>query len=531
VQVLFLTRDGQAIDFTSGERVVDLEPPAMGWSWPLASRLREVRMMRCWIVATTLAFLSLPLPAAHASDEVKGSLVIIGGALRYTDTSVWKEIVDRAGGAGARIAIFPTASSNPAVSGERISELFRKLGADPFVVPVAVRNTEVDYKTIVADPEWGAKIRAAGGVFFSGGSQARITQALLTPEGANTPILDAIWDVYRRGGVIAGTSAGAAIMSRTMFSHPQTVLRTLETGVRAGAEVDRGLGFLDAEWFVEQHCLVRGRFARALVAMQSQGIKYGVGVDEDTAVVVSGGTDMRVVGYKGVLVLDISKSTRDEEHTRFNIANARISYLDRGDSINLKTREITPAKLKSEESRIDPRAENFRPWWHKPIFSNDILGNAVISTVLGQVLVHKTGEATGLAFDGAETAGGNVDGFEFRLSRTPETHGWHTDDEGYDSFTVANVRLDVHPVSITTPQFSRIEPKRPAADVALTPVSTTSPTEPPRREAPVVKTASTKSTGSGGECGRGYAKYLRHHRCALWNGVGGEIHHAAQVLG
>ena len=72
-----------------------------------------------------------------------------------------------------------------------------------------------------------------------------------------------MWDVYRRGGVVVGTSAGAAVMSHIMYRDARNVLETLNKGVSMGHEIAYGLGFLDATWFVEQHSLTRGRFARA----------------------------------------------------------------------------------------------------------------------------------------------------------------------------------------------------------------------------------------------------------------------------
>jgi cyanophycinase len=99
-------------------------------------------------------------------------------------------------------------------------------------------------------------------------------------------VLDALWDMYRRGGVIAGTSAGAAIMSSTMFGRPRAVLATLKLGVTDGKEITSGLGFIGEDVFVDQHLLVRGRFARMLPAMLAKGYKLGLGIDEDTAMVV-----------------------------------------------------------------------------------------------------------------------------------------------------------------------------------------------------------------------------------------------------
>ena len=231
--------------------------------------------------------------------EEQGSLVIIGGGLQYTQNDVWSRIVELAGGEGAKIAVFPTASSDPAANGSRTIEALRAAGGDAFLVPVRLNGGEVDYRKAVTDPELIDAVKTAGGVYFVGGSQERITQALGSSEGNRTPMLDAIWDLYHRGGVVAGSSAGAAVMSRTMYRYSRGVLATLEDGVQMGRELAPGLGFLHPDWFVEQHCLARGRFGRALVAMQTMGLKYGVGVDENTAVVVRNGRDMSVIGAKG----------------------------------------------------------------------------------------------------------------------------------------------------------------------------------------------------------------------------------------
>lgn len=92
---------------------------------------------------------------------------------------------------------------------------------------------------------------------------------LVNQDESPTPLLEAIWHVYRSGGLVAGTSAGAAVMSRAMFVEADFVLPVLTDGVQVGKEVDHGLGFLPRDCFVDQHFLTRGRFGRALVAMQA----------------------------------------------------------------------------------------------------------------------------------------------------------------------------------------------------------------------------------------------------------------------
>lgn len=390
--------------------------------------------------------------AARAEDSM-GSLVIIGGGLRFNESEVWTQVVDLAGGKGARIAVFPTASDEPAKNGGRAVDVLRRYGAEAFLVPVALKNFDVDCRQAVENPALIDKVRTAGGVFFVGGAQSRIIQALLTDDRRRTPMLDAIWEVYHRGGVVAGTSAGAAVMSRVMYRDPPSVLDTLSHGVRMGKEIDQGLGFLRPEWFVEQHCLARGRFARALVAMHSQGIQFGIGVDENTALVVRNGNDVKVAGNRGAVVLDLSEATHDPAMAAFNLKNARLSYLDRGDRFNLETKELTPAPEKREDLWIDPNGQDFKPFDDKPLFTTDILGNNTVADLMTRLIEHKAHEAIGLAFSGHVARERPTQGFEFRFYRDKDSVGWYTESQGSDDYTVQNIHLDIRPVEVTGPLY------------------------------------------------------------------------------
>jgi cyanophycinase len=397
--------------------------------------------------------------AARAAEAEKhGSLVIVGGALRYTQTDVWKTIVELAGGSGAKIAVFPTASSDPLKNGSRSVAALNEAGAGAFLLPLWLERrdpdaTPIDIKQAVADPKLIEQVKSARGVYFIGGSQARITSALGSSAGDRTPMLEAIWDVYRRGGVVAGSSAGAAVMSRMMIREPPGVLKSLEDGLSLGKDLSPGLGFLDPAWFVDQHCLVRGRFARDLVAMQTLGIRYGVGIDENTAVVVRNGRSMSVIGYKGAIVLDLSQATTDPTIQRFNLKNARLTYLDRGDALDLQTLELTPSAEKKGDQFIDPSSPTFRPARDATLFAIDILGNLALPDLLGKLIDNKRAEAIGLAFDGAAARQGPTPGFEFRFYRAADSVGWYTSASGASAYTVANIHLDIRPVEIGGPLY------------------------------------------------------------------------------
>lgn len=408
-----------------------------------------------------LALLCILLGARHLpAAEPQGSLVIIGGALRYNQADVWNRIVALAGGAGAKIAVIPVASSEPLVGGSRTVDTLRACGADAFLVPLYLEPGQTSLGDKASDPALAAQIRSARGVYFIGGSQERITQALGDCQGQRTPLLAAVCDVYEQGGVVAGTSAGAAVMSHMMFRHSRSVLNTLQDGLQVGNELVPGLGFLQPGWFVEQHCLARGRFGRTLVAMHTLGIKHGVGVDENTAVVVERGQSLSVIGYRGAIVLDLSQATTDCTPAGFRMRGARLSYLDRGDALDLKSLAVTPAADKRAEpavvlaSATAPLPSQSKPTDQPdPLIVADILGRETVVDVLSQVVRGRQGEAVGLAFDPAEAQRGPARGFEFRFYRDADSRGWTTHTRGDASVTVANVRLDIRPVEIAGPLY------------------------------------------------------------------------------
>jgi cyanophycinase len=403
-----------------------------------------------WPIAGSVALAAHLLTAlaaapAQAADPpaTKGSLVIIGGALRPDNAPVWERIVQLGGGKGARIAVFASASANPEKSGAALVERLNKYGANAFFVPVAVRLTGTDYQAAADNPELAAAVRGAGGAYFAGGDQARITRALRRPDGSNTLVLDALWDLYRRGGVIAGSSAGAAIMSSTMFGHPKPVLATLKLGLTDGQEITPGLGFIGDDVFVDQHLLVRGRFARMLPAMLQKGYKLGLGIDENTAMIVGPNRDVEVIGYKGALVVDLSSANARQGD--FNVSNVRLSYLDNGDRYNIARHSFTPAPDKAD-GRLDPA----RPYYREPLFSADILGNSTVVDLMGKLIDSDQLEAIGLTLDSANAVQPDL-GFEFKFSRTGESVGYMS--AATEAYSVYNVRLDIRPIVVRRPLY------------------------------------------------------------------------------
>jgi cyanophycinase len=339
--------------------------------------------------------------------------------------------------------VFASASATPERTGKNLVARLNKYGANAFFVPVAVKLEGLDYQAAAEDPELAAAVRSAGGAFFAGGDQSRITRALRRPDGSNSAVLEALWQMYRSGGVIAGTSAGAAIMSSTMFGDPKTVLATLKLGVVEGSEITPGLGFIGDDVFVDQHLLVRGRFARMLPAMLKKGYKLGLGIDENTAMVVSSNRDVEVVGYKGALLVDLAGATAQEG--AFNVSNVRLSYLDNGDRFNIATHAFTPSPDKAD-GKLDPA----KPYYKEALFSADILGNSTVVDLMGKLIDSDQPEAIGLTLGSPNGVQPDL-GFEFRFSRTGESVGYQS--ASTEAYSVYNVRLDIRPILIRRPLY------------------------------------------------------------------------------
>jgi cyanophycinase len=402
----------------------------------------------CFALAIMVASAGAPaagVPATGVPATPKGSLVIIGGGLRANNAEVWQKIVDLAGGKGARIAVLPTAAGTPEREGRLTAEVLKRYGAQPFVVPVAPRLAGTDARKAADDPALARAVREAGGVFFTGGDQARITGALRRADGSNTAVLDALWAMYRRGGVIAGTSAGAAIMSSTMFYDPPLeVLPMLKNGVNDGKDVAPGLGFVGDDVFIDQHFLIRGRFARMLPVMLARGYTLGLGIDENTAAVVGPSRDVTVIGYRGALVLDLAGATVDKAQPNFNLSNARISYLDSGDRFNLVNRAYSPGPDKEPLNTADREHR-------EAIFTTDILGNTSVVNLLEKLVDSDQQRAVGIAFEGPGSKTPER-GFEFTFTRMPDTREYATNRE--DAFSIYRIRMDVRPVKMQVPLYS-----------------------------------------------------------------------------
>jgi cyanophycinase len=173
-----------------------------------------------------------------------------------------------------------------------------------------------------------AGLEHLSGVWFSGGDQTRIVRRLRRADGKDTPLLRLIRERHAAGAVVGGSSAGAAIMSEAMICGGDGFRGLLEPPTTRYAETEaeddgrlylgKGLGFFGAG-IVDQHFDQRARLGRLVRALGETGVRRGFGIDEDTALVVSGDArSAKVVGSGGVTVLDA-------EHARFDLGGKALA--------------------------------------------------------------------------------------------------------------------------------------------------------------------------------------------------------------
>lgn len=218
-----------------------------------------------------------------------GALMAIGGAEeKLRRRTVLKRFVALAGGQDARIAVIPTASSlGPAIV-EVYDAAFTKLGAREVVAAGPTSREEADDEAMVA------LLDDVTGVFMTGGNQLKLSSIV-----NGTHFGAAIKAAHQRGVVIAGTSAGASIQS----SHMVAFGPGGATPKQRMTQVAAGLGLVP-DCVIDQHFSQRNRYGRLLsIVAQSPGL-LGIGVDEDTAMIVTGGSRLEVAGRGVVTIMD-----------------------------------------------------------------------------------------------------------------------------------------------------------------------------------------------------------------------------------
>ena len=347
----------------------------------------------------TAAFLLCALGTAVAHGQ--GTVVAVGSAVRDDNDAVWDRIVQLAGGPGARVAVFTAPAGDPDRAAQAISASLVRRGAVAEHIRVGPRIAGQDVAAAVRDPAWIAKLQSAQAVFFSGGNQARLIDTL-RPDGKDSPLLEAVQALFAKGGVVAGESAGAAVMSREIYRDPpQDPLLPMKMALQAGSDIDHGFGFVRDDVIVDQHLIRRGRMGRLLRLMQLKGKPLGLGVEEHTAVVVRG-NEVEVVGHRGVLVVDMAAAQRDAALGEvFNVRGVRLWLLDHGDRFDLATRKLTPSAARLAGQRLELGGPAFAgrsgvEAWGGAVYT-DMLGENMLVQALTRLAEQGPREVLGLS--------------------------------------------------------------------------------------------------------------------------------------
>jgi cyanophycinase len=268
----------------------------------------------------------LVAPWSVAGEQGGGHLVLIGGGSK-PDVAMEK-FIELAGGPEARIVVFPTASSEPD-TGEYYQELFGRYGCEKVSV------AEVGEREDASDPDLVMSIREAGGIWFSGGDQRRITEALL-----GTPVGEAVDSAFARGAVVGGTSAGTACQSSLMITGDGdfTVISA------ENIELWKGLGLFEGV-IVDQHHVARRRNNRLISVVLEHPELIGVGVDEATAVWVRPDGTFEVLGDGWVVVYDatraaVKRAAPNRIGTRLGVHGMVVHVLLSGDVFDIHKRRI-----------------------------------------------------------------------------------------------------------------------------------------------------------------------------------------------
>ena len=258
---------------------------------------------------------------SHDREIIGGHLLVIGGAEdKYNERRILKKFLELAGGERAEVLIVPVASDFPEFAADVYTQAFRNLGvANPRVLRATSRQDIVH-----ADVD--KMLDGVTGVFMTGGDQMRLVSLL-----GGTKLAEGIRRLVRDTNVVlAGTSAGAAAMSTSMIvrgepsSHPH----------KNAVKLSPGLGFLK-NIIIDQHFTERGRISRLITAVSFNPYNLGIGIDENTAIILNSEGIMEVYGQGSVTIVDGSQITYNEiaevgDNQEFSVCGVQLHVLRDG---------------------------------------------------------------------------------------------------------------------------------------------------------------------------------------------------------
>lgn len=271
------------------------------------------------------------MPSRSHPDVPRGWIIPIGGKL--LDAAILDRFVALSGGANARIAVIPTASSEPDI-GTFYERVFAKHGV------VTAKSLRFERRSDCDDQDWLDWLAGATGIFIVGGNQLKLTATL-----GGTPVAKLMRQRNAAGVHVAGTSAGAAFLSEHMIAFGEEGITP-----RAGmVTMCAGLGLTNRVIF-DQHFRQRDRLGRLLTALAYNPFAVGLGVDEDTAAFIGPDETVEVLGSGAVTIVDPSEveysSIADAKPGEpVTLLGVKVHVLAPGATFNLHTRQPHGATL------------------------------------------------------------------------------------------------------------------------------------------------------------------------------------------
>ena len=254
-------------------------------------------------------------------EVIGGHLLVIGGAEdKYNERRILKKFLSLAGEENAEVLIVPVASDFPEFAADVYTQAFRNLGvANPRVLRATARQD-----VFQADPD--ELLDGVTGVFITGGDQMRLVSIL-----GGTKFAAKLRHLVRETNIVlAGTSAGAAGMSTSMIVRGESTSHPHKGSVR----LSPGLGFLK-NIIIDQHFTERGRISRLITAVSYNPYNLGIGVDENTAIILNSDGIMEVYGSGSVTIVDGSVITYNEiaeveDNQSFSVCGVQMHILRDG---------------------------------------------------------------------------------------------------------------------------------------------------------------------------------------------------------
>jgi cyanophycinase len=272
-------------------------------------------------------------------DKPRGDLIIIGGHEdKAGDRAILTEVAQRA--KRGRLVIITVATQKPGEMAKEYTNVFHDLGVkDVEVLDIRTRDEAGDEANV-------EKIKGASLVFFTGGDQLRITSQI-----GDSPTFRILRDLHQRGMTIVGTSAGAAAMPETMLIDGEDD----KSNKISALSMAPGLALLPGV-VIDSHFAERGRMGRLLGAVAQNPKNLGVGIDEDTAIVVRCAEHFRVLGSGAVYVADgveVSYSSLSEKNPEgvVSIYDVKLHVLGKDDCFDLRSRR--PQLVEGEQREVE----------------------------------------------------------------------------------------------------------------------------------------------------------------------------------